>query len=222
MVSSAEDLCAQAGVDTLDELGGLLSDLEFEIIVRPDEGSGGDFELYAPTKGRGQGEYWPSSWPELQQSIYDFQTLLEEEEEELRQSFDEPDNPPVVVPALAGAQRLHLIAGSPWWYALGEFMAGLGDGKYWSAPERYSRGDLLLSVLDTSPPVLLCLERATSKQSGRTINVEGDWVDFPRLVPVQVIEQRAGVTGPGDSSQEDGVGSPRRDRHRAEQPDGLD
>ncbi|HEY5181609.1 MAG TPA: hypothetical protein VIJ07_17870, partial [Dermatophilaceae bacterium] len=60
MVSNAEDLCAEAGVDTLDELGGLLTDLTFEIIVRPDVGTGADLELYAPTKGRGQGEYWPA------------------------------------------------------------------------------------------------------------------------------------------------------------------
>ena len=31
MVSNAEDLCAEAGVDNLDELGGLLTDLKFEI-----------------------------------------------------------------------------------------------------------------------------------------------------------------------------------------------
>ena len=59
MVSNAEDLCAEAGVDTLDELGGLLTDLKFEITVPPDRGQGADLQLYAPTKGRGQGEYWP-------------------------------------------------------------------------------------------------------------------------------------------------------------------
>jgi hypothetical protein len=95
MVSNAEDLCAEAGVDTLDELGGLLTRLKFEIIVRTDVGTGADLELYAPTKGRGQGEDWPLSWPELQQSIFDFETLIEEEAEEFRQSIEQPDNPPV-------------------------------------------------------------------------------------------------------------------------------
>src|SRR5450631_194118 len=155
MVSNAEDLCAEAGVDTLDELGGLLTGLKFEIIVRPDVGTGADLELYAPTKGRGQGEYWPLSWPELQQSIFDFETLIEEEAEAFRQSIEEPDNPPVILPTLASSERLHLIQGRPWKYALGDFMADARDGECWFAPERYTRGDLLLSVLKTQPPVLL-------------------------------------------------------------------
>jgi hypothetical protein len=131
MVSNAEDLCAEAGVDTLDELAGLLTGLKFEIIVRPDVSTGGDLELYAPTKGRGQGEYWPLSWPELQQSIFDFETLIEEEAEEFRQSIEAPDNPPVILPTLASPQRLHLIQGQPWKYAL---------GSSWQVPEMASTG----------------------------------------------------------------------------------
>ena len=195
MVSNAEDLCAEAGVDNLDELGGLLTDLKFEIIVRPDVGTGADLELYAPTKGRGQGEYRPLSWPELQQSMFDFVTLLEEEEE-WRRSREKPNNPPVILPTLTSSQRLHLIQGQPWKYALGEFMASAGDGQYWSAPEHYAPGDLLLSVLKTQPPVLLCLERARTKPKGRSINVGAGGLYFDRLVPVHVIEQRAGVTLP--------------------------
>jgi hypothetical protein len=195
MVSNAEDLCAEAGVDTLDELGRLLTDLKFEIIVRPDVGTGADLELYAPTKGRGQGEYWPLSWPELQQSMFDFETLLEEEEE-WRRSREKPNNPPVILPTLASSQRLHLIQGRPWKYALGDYMADARDGEYWFAPERYTRGDLLLSVLKTQPPVLLCLERARTKPKGPSINVGTRGLYFHRLVPVHVIEQRAGVTLP--------------------------
>jgi hypothetical protein len=196
MVSNAEDLCAEAGVDTLGELGRLLTDLKFEIIVRPDVGTGADLELYAPTKGRGQGEYWPLSWPELQQSIFDFETLIEEEAEELRQSIEQPDNPPVTLSTLASSQRLHLIQGRPWKYALGDYMADAGDGEYWFAPERYTRGDLLLSVLKTQPPMLLCLERARTKPKGPSINVGTRGLYFHRLVPVHVIEQRAEVTLP--------------------------
>jgi hypothetical protein len=196
MVSNAEDLCAEAGVDTLDELGGLLTDLKFEIIVRPDVGTGADLELYAPTKGRGQGEYWPLSWPELQQSMFDFETLIEEEAEEFRQSLEEPDNRPVTLPTLASSQRLHLIQGRPWKYALGDYMADAGDGQCWFAPQRCARGDLLLSVLETQPPVLLCIERARAKPKGPSINVWTGALYFHRFVPVQVIEQRAGVTLP--------------------------
>jgi hypothetical protein len=196
MVSNAEDLCAEAGVDNLDELGGLLTDLKFEIIVRPDVGTGADLELYAPTKGRGQGEYWPLSWPELQQSMFDFETLIEEEAEEIRQSIEEPDNPPVILPTLTGSQRLHLIQGRPWKYALGDFMADARDGHCWFASKRFTRGDLLLSVLETQPPVLLCLERARAKPKGHSIDVGAFGLYFDRLVPVHVIEQRAGVTLP--------------------------
>jgi hypothetical protein len=194
MVSNAEDLCAEAGVDTLDELGALLTDLKFEIIVRPDVGTGADLELYAPAKGRGQGEYWPLSWPELQQSILDFETLIEEEAEEIRQSIEEPDKPPVILPTLTGSQRLHLIQGRK--YALGDYMADARDAQCWFAPERYTRGDLLLSVLKTQPPVLLCIERARTKPKGPSINVGTRGLYFHRLVPVHVIEQRAGVTLP--------------------------
>jgi hypothetical protein len=185
----------EAGVDTLDELGGFLTDLKFDIIVRPDVGTGADLELYAPAKGRGQGEYWPLSWPELQQSMFDFETLLEEEEE-WRRSHEKPNNPPVILPTLTGSQRLHLVQGRPWKYALGDYMADARDGEFWFAPERYARGDLLLSVLKTQPPVLLCLERARTKPKGPSINVGTRGLYFHRLVPVQVIEQRAGVTLP--------------------------
>jgi len=196
LVSNAEDLCAEAGVDNLAELGRILTGLKFEIIVRPDVGTGADLELYAPTKGRGQGEYWPLSWPELQQSMFDFETLIEEEAEAFRQSIEEPDNPPVILPTLASSERLHLIQGRPWKYALGDFMADAKDGECWFAPERYTRGDLLLSVLKTQPPVPLRLERARAKPKGPSINVGTRGLYFHRLVPVHVIEQRAGVTLP--------------------------
>ena len=128
--------------------------------------------------------------------MFDFETLIEEEGEAFRQSIEEPDNPPVILPTLASSQRLHLIQGRPWKYALGDFMADAKDGECWFAPERYTRGDLLLSVLKTQPPVLLCLERARAKPKGPSINVGTRGLYFHRLVPVHVIEQRAGVTLP--------------------------
>ena len=44
--------------------------------------------------------------------------------------------------------------------------------------------------------MLLCLERARTKPKGRSINVGAGGLYFDRLVPVHVIEQRAGVTLP--------------------------
>ena len=138
----------------------------------------------------------PLSWPELQQSIFDFEALIEEEAQEFRQSLEEPDKPPVILPTLAGSQRLHLIQGRPWKYALGDFMADARDGQCWFASKRFTRGDLLLSVLEAQPPVLLCLERARTKPKGPSIDVGTGGLYFHRLVPVQVIEGRAGVTLP--------------------------
>ena len=68
------------------------------------------------------------------QSMFDFETLIEEEGEAFRQSIEEPDNPPVILPTLASSQRLHLIQGRPWKYALGDFMADARDGECWFAP----------------------------------------------------------------------------------------
>jgi hypothetical protein len=66
--------------------------------------------------------------------MFDFETLIEEEGEAFRQSIEEPDNPPVILPTLASSQRLHLIQGRPWKYALGDFMADARDGECWFAP----------------------------------------------------------------------------------------
>jgi hypothetical protein len=59
-----------------------------------------------------------------------------------------------------------------------------------------ARGDLLLSVLQTQPPMLVCLERARTKPKGHSINFEAFGLYLHRLVPLHVIEQRAGVTLP--------------------------
>jgi hypothetical protein len=41
--------------------------------------------------------------------MFDFETLIEEEAEEFRQSIEASDNPQVILPTLASSQRLHLI-----------------------------------------------------------------------------------------------------------------
>ena len=63
-------------------------------------------------------------------------------------------------------------------------------------PKDYERGDLLLTVLDTEPRMLLCLERARSHKRGPDIDVEGDRVVFTRLLAVSSVERLAGVQLP--------------------------
>lgn len=224
IVSNGDDLCAEAGVDTLDELGGLLTGLKFEIIVRPDVGTGADLEVYAPTKGRGQGEYWPLSWPELQQSIFDFERLIEEEMDEFRESIEEPDKPPVALPRLTGSQRLHLIQGEPWKIRT----RGLhGRCQEWPVLVRlYAHGTrrpAFVSVANAAADV--GVPRAGQDQT------EGPQHQFRGLRPLpppsgsSACDRTEGRSHPAtrarDSSQEDGVCSARRNCDRSQQPHGL-
>ena len=110
--------------------------------------------------------------------------------------FTEPAEPVILRLQLTGSQRLHLVEGSPWKGALGAFLADSTDGVFWSAPDDYARGDLLLTVLHTEPRMLLCLERASSKHNGENIEVDGDRVVFPQLVAVSSLEQLTGFSLP--------------------------
>lgn len=89
-------------------------------------------------------------------------------------------------------QGLHLVLGSPAKEALGAFAAEDGAANVWSSAA-YKRGDVLLSVLDSRPRVLLCLEtaRRSSSTSGGVIDVEDVW-PLPRLIPVAAVEARLG------------------------------
>jgi hypothetical protein len=113
-----------------------------------------------------------------------------------RDNVDDLIRPMARLLALTSPQRLHLIQGSPWKPALGAFMADGPDEGYWSAPMDYARGDLLLTVLNTEPRMLLCLERASIGRRGKFIEVEHGRVTFHPLVAVCEVEQLAEVTLP--------------------------
>lgn len=89
-----------------------------------------------------------------------------------------------------GQQRLHLVLGSPWKEALGTFYAADAGAGLWQC-EDYDKGDLLLTVLDCTPRVLLCLERTAA--SGPDPDIEVDEVyAFPQLLFVPSITSRLG------------------------------
>lgn len=103
-----------------------------------------------------------------------------------------PSNPLPVLELHRG-QRLHLVLGSPPKEALGAFREGDVDRALWEAAA-YRKDDLLLTVLDCRPRLLLCLERAAaanSRPSSSRIEVAATWSP-PRLLSVPCVQARLG------------------------------
>ena len=69
---------------------------------------------------------------------------------------------------LATDRRLHIMSGSPWLAALGAALAEDRDSKLWRADKPFDKGDLLLTVLDTRPRTILCLELAKKSETSRS------------------------------------------------------
>jgi hypothetical protein len=93
-------------------------------------------------------------------------------------------------------ERLHLISGSPWKEAI--FAQQRGGVRRWPSPPVMAQGDLILTVLDSRPRTLLCLERLRdSREAGSDYVVDrrADYFDHAFLVPA--IEKRLGRPLPG-------------------------
>lgn len=88
-------------------------------------------------------------------------------------------------------QRLHLVNGSPWKDALSAYIAGGGftDGDHWEAPDNYDKGDLLLTILDSRPKMVLCLEvaRVASRSKDTDIRVREETTVFSPMIPLDVL-----------------------------------
>jgi hypothetical protein len=82
----------------------------------------------------------------------------------LRESRFQPDS---LRDELATDHRLHIMSGSPWLPALGAALAGDWDSKLWRAGGPFNKGDLLVTVLDTTPETILSLDRATKSETAR-------------------------------------------------------
>lgn len=85
--------------------------------------------------------------------------------------------------------RLHTGLGAPWREAL----AALGtDAHVWEYPEM-TPGDLLLTTLDTRPPLVLCLERVASYGKRSKVATIAETLWQGPLVGLREVERRAGV-----------------------------
>ncbi|WP_377454524.1 hypothetical protein [Rhodococcoides fascians] len=105
----------------------------------------------------------------------------------------EPDR---TLPTIEDDQRLFICVGDPWDEALADIRNGREDSTFgWDISRTYSKGDWILTYLDTQPRVFLCWEQAT-----HTATPRGKiWVDhnesifFNNLVVVDDIERKTGL-----------------------------
>src|SRR3954462_4380157 len=95
---------------------------------------------------------------------------------------------------LRDGQRLHLVLGTSAKEALGSFRADGGSRSLWFAND-YRKDDLLLTVLDSRPRMLLCLERAGSDSRPGTFDI-AELYAFPTLLAVRAVTTRLGSTLP--------------------------
>jgi hypothetical protein len=94
-------------------------------------------------------------------------------------------------------ERLHLVLGSPWKEAI--VAQQRGGVHLWLSPPVMAQGDLILTVLDSRPRLLLCLERLhDSWEAGSDFVVDGraDYFD-QALLAVPAIQKRLGRPLPG-------------------------
>ena len=89
---------------------------------------------------------------------------------------------------------LHLCIGTPWRQAVAAYLSGItgssdGFGSCWAFPPEppsFADGDLYLTVLDTTPRTLLCVERLWA-DGDAVVADERDSVDFDPPIPVPVV-----------------------------------
>ena len=101
-------------------------------------------------------------------------------------------------------QRVHLVRGWPWRDALAAYLASWSDvsdgsmGQFWTAPDALDKGDLLVTVLDTRPRVVLCLERSgiVRKRPDKRGLVVSDAEYFLDAIPVPALTARLGRSLP--------------------------
>src|SRR3954471_6348495 len=93
---------------------------------------------------------------------------------------------------MARARPLHLVAGSPWKLAM-QWLWG-ADPEVWRYPQPMSRGDWMLTILDTRPRSFLCIDRVANDVPTGS-NVEPGYYDeelLNPLIPVSLVAERLG------------------------------
>ncbi|MGW5074034.1 hypothetical protein [Rhodococcus sp. NPDC004095] len=66
------------------------------------------------------------------------------------------------LPKLGARKRLHICAGAPYKKALRELYTGKYGGKYWKVTDKMQTGDMVLSLVFTSPRMIIALETLTA------------------------------------------------------------
>lgn len=98
------------------------------------------------------------------------------------------------IPELPRGQRIYVCRGHDWEEALEAFGSYDGGGPIWHIDPGYRRGDLILTILGTTPRVVLCLEVAVSNEpDDDNIRVDhGRTVVFENGLSLISIERRIG------------------------------
>jgi hypothetical protein len=86
---------------------------------------------------------------------------------------------PRKTPRLKRGTRLYMCVGSPWNKAIDDLKSGAGAEDLWTVDRTYRQGDLILSLITTSPRMVVCLEVAAKDAAdGPMIDITSDYVDF--------------------------------------------
>lgn len=84
-------------------------------------------------------------------------------------------------------QKLYVVIGSPWKDALLGYLSADAPDDNWDVPDGLRKGDLLLSLLETKPRTVLCLERVTRGGARLQVGVVLDWPWLPELAKVEAV-----------------------------------
>jgi hypothetical protein len=93
-------------------------------------------------------------------------------------------------------QRVFLVVGSPWLDAIAAIRDDSRDGDPWHVSGSFRPGDLLVTVLDTDPRAVLCVERLEEGGPDDDPVVLGERRMTERLPPVREVELLAATTMP--------------------------
>lgn len=93
-------------------------------------------------------------------------------------------------------QRTFLIVGSPWLTAIAAIRDESIDEDPWQARGSFRPGDLLITVLDTDPRAVLCVERVDKGDSDDDPVVLGERRMTANLPPICEVEARAAAVFP--------------------------
>ena len=103
---------------------------------------------------------------------------------------------PQVIPYIKRGQYLYIASGSPWEEALETFHSEQRLGRVWTVARDYRPGDMILTILNTTPRVFLCVEWARHHGSeGRAILVDDDrTILFENGISVNAVQEMIGRT----------------------------